>query len=225
MGYLDGSAITVDAVLTKQGRRLLARGDRLSVSSFCLSDTGVDYNLWNNDHTSGSAFYGEAIENLPHVEALSQGEYFMRNRLLTLPRGTTALPIVDLESPNAFESEVTSVKEKNTRTWSCATLNYSQPDSWMVICPNRQFLVPTQTTWQDIAGTAHQFIAAADIASAGMITINEEVGGRGAVDFRPAADDTVRHTSLIFVSNATGAWAADSDITIPITVTKYSVRD
>ncbi len=58
-----------------------------------------------------------------------------------------------------------------------------------------------------------------------MITINEEVGGRGSVDFRPAADDTTRHTSLIFVSNATGAWAADSDITIPITVTKYSVRD
>jgi hypothetical protein len=225
MGYLDGSTITVDAVLTKQGRRLLARGDKLSVSQFCLSDTGVDYNLWNSDHPSGSAYYGESIENLPQVEALSQGEYFMRNKLVTLPRGTIALPIVDLEIPNAFETNATSVKEKGIRTWSCATLNYSQPDSWTVICPNRQFLVPTQTAWQDIAGVAHQFIAPADIPSAGMITIQEEVGGRGSVDFRPAPDDTERHTSLIFVSNATGAWAADSDVSSPASVTKYRVKD
>jgi hypothetical protein len=225
MGYLDGSAITVDAVLTKQGRRLLARGDRLNISSFCLSDTGVDYRLWNSDHPSGSANYGEAIENLPQVEALSQGEYFMRNRLLTLPRGTTALPIVDLDTPNAFDSEITSVKEKNTRLWSVATLNYSQPDSWIVICPNRQFLIPTQHSWSDIAGIPHQFIAAADLASAGMITIHEEQGGRANIEFRPAADDTARRTTLIFVSVNTGAWAADSDISIPITVTKYSVKD
>ena len=224
MGYLDGSTITVDAVLTKQGRRLLARGDRLNISSFCLSDTGIDYNLWNNSHSSGSAYYGEAIENLPQVEALPQGEYFMRNRLLTLPRGTTALPLVDLESPNAFETEVSSVKEKNVRMWTAATLNYSQPDSWMVICPNRQFLMPTQTAWQDIAGTAHQFIAAADIASAGMIQINEEGGGRGSIEFRPAADDTQRSTVLIFVSVNTGAWAADP-VSIPPTVRKYSVKD
>ncbi len=225
MGYLDGSTITVDAVLTKQGRRLLARGDRLSINQFCLSDTGVDYNLWNNDHPSGSAFYGEAIENLPQVEALSQGEYFMRNKLVTLPRGTIALPIVDLEIPNAFESSATSVKEKGIRTWSVATLNYSQPDSWICICPNRQFLVPTQTAWQDIAGVAHQFIAPADIPSAGQIPIQEEVGGRGSIDFRPAADDTERHTSLIFVSVNTGAWASDPDVTIPVSVRKFTVKD
>ena len=225
MGYLDGSTITVDAVLTKQGRRILARGGMLGINQFCLSDTGIDYRLWNNDHPSGSAYYGEAIENLPQVEALSQGEYFMRNKLLTLPRGTTALPVVDLESPNAFETNVTSVKEKGIRTWSVATLNYSQPDSWMIICPNRQFLMPTQTSWKDIAGVAHQFIAAADIASAGMIPVSEEQDGRGRIDFRPAADDTERKTSLIFVSVNTGAWAADSDITVPATVTKYSVRD
>ena len=34
-----------------------------------MSDTGVDYTLWNPDHPSGSAFYGEAIENLPMLEA------------------------------------------------------------------------------------------------------------------------------------------------------------
>ena len=96
MGYLDNSTITVDAVLTKQGRRLLAQGQPLGISYFCLSDTGIDYNLWNVGHPSGSAYYGEAIENLPQVEALPQAEYFMRNRLVTLNRDTTAMPILDI---------------------------------------------------------------------------------------------------------------------------------
>ena len=96
MGYLDGSTITVDAVLTKQGRRLLAQGQSLGITSFALTDTGIDYNLWNTGHPSGSAFYGEAIENLPQLEALPQAEYFMRNKLVTLGRDTTAMPILDI---------------------------------------------------------------------------------------------------------------------------------
>ena len=62
MGFLDNSSITVDAVLTKKGREILSRGGNLDIGSFTLSDTGVDYTLWNTDHPSGSANYGEAIE-------------------------------------------------------------------------------------------------------------------------------------------------------------------
>ena len=79
MGYLDNSTIVVDAVLTKQGRKLLALGQGLNISYFTLTDTGVDYSLWNPDHPSGSAYYGEAIENLPNLEALPNSAYFMRN--------------------------------------------------------------------------------------------------------------------------------------------------
>ena len=225
MGYLDGSAITVDAVLTKQGRRLLANGDRLSISSFCLSDTGVDYNLWNSDHPSGSAYYGEAIENLPQVEALSQGEYFMRNKLVTLSRGTIAMPVVDLEIPSAFETNVTSVKEKMVRMWTFATMNYSAATTWTIICPDAQFLIPVGHTWGDVSGVSHRFIAPSGIRSAGQITVHEDAGGRGSIEFRPAADDTTRHTSLFVVCDRTGAWAADSDVTVPASVVKYSVRD
>ena len=62
MGYLDSTAVTVDAVLTKKGRQIIAQGGSLDIQTFTLSDTGVDYTLWNADHASGSAFYGEAIE-------------------------------------------------------------------------------------------------------------------------------------------------------------------
>ena len=51
MGYLDNSTIVVDAVLTKQGRKLLALGQGLNIQYFTLSDTGVDYSLWNPEFT------------------------------------------------------------------------------------------------------------------------------------------------------------------------------
>ena len=84
MGYLDNSTIVVDAVLTIEGRRLLSEGLGLDIQYFSLSDSGIDYNLWNPDHPSGSAYYGEAIENLPSLEALPRGQFYMRNKLITL---------------------------------------------------------------------------------------------------------------------------------------------
>ena len=92
MGYLDNSSITVDAVLTKKGREILKDGGNLNISSFTLSDTGVDYTLWNPDHPSGSAFYGQGIENLPQLEASVHAEYNLRNRLISLNQNTVAVP-------------------------------------------------------------------------------------------------------------------------------------
>ena len=96
MGYLDNSTIVVDAVLTKEGRQRLAQGNSLNISFFSLSDSGVDYRLWNPDHPSGSAFYGEAIENLPSLEAIPRAEFYMRNKLITLSQDVTGLPYWDL---------------------------------------------------------------------------------------------------------------------------------
>ena len=92
MGYLDNSSITVDAVLTKKGREILKNGGNLNITSFTCTDTGVDYRLWNPDHPSGSAFYGEAIENLPMLEASQHAEYNLRNRLISLNQNTVAIP-------------------------------------------------------------------------------------------------------------------------------------
>tara|TARA_Y100001973_G_C5070456_1_gene267304 strand:- start:50 stop:742 length:693 start_codon:yes stop_codon:yes gene_type:complete len=92
MGYLDNSTIVVDAVLTKEGRRLLSEGQGLDIRYFTLSDSGIDYTLWNPDHPSGSAYYGEAIENLPSLEAIPRGQFYMRNKLITLGKGVTSIP-------------------------------------------------------------------------------------------------------------------------------------
>ena len=95
MGYLNNAVVTVDAILTKKGRELLARGDgSFNITQFALSDDEIDYTLYNPSHPSGSAFYGEAIENMPLLEAFPDENQIMKYKLATLPRGTSKLPIL-----------------------------------------------------------------------------------------------------------------------------------
>lgn len=97
MGYLSNSVVTVDAILTKKGRELLAKGDgSFKITQFALADDEIDYTLYNPDHASGSAYYGEAIENMPLLEAFPDETQIMKYKLTTLPRGTAKLPILDL---------------------------------------------------------------------------------------------------------------------------------
>ena len=95
MGYLNNQLITVDAILTKKGRELLAKGDgSFDITQFALSDDEVDYTLYNPNHPSGSAFYGEAIENMPLLEAFPDESQMMKYKLVTLPRQTAKMPIL-----------------------------------------------------------------------------------------------------------------------------------
>ena len=97
MAFLNNSVVTVDAILTKKGRELLARGDgSFKITQFALADDEIDYTLYNPTHPSGSAYYGEAIENMPLLEAFSDETQIMKYKLVTLPRGTARLPILDL---------------------------------------------------------------------------------------------------------------------------------
>ena len=96
MGYLNNSVVTVDAILTKKGRELLARGDgSFKITQFALADDEIDYTLYNPDHASGSAFYGQALENMPLLEAFPDETQVMKYKLATLPRGTSKLPLLE----------------------------------------------------------------------------------------------------------------------------------
>jgi hypothetical protein len=97
MGYLNNNAITIDAILTTKGRELLAKNDgSFRITQFALADDEIDYTLYNPFHPSGSSFYGEAIENMPLLEAFPQETQIMKYKLATLPRGTAKLPVLDL---------------------------------------------------------------------------------------------------------------------------------
>ena len=96
MGYLDNTSITVDAILTKRGRELLSQGGlgAFNITQFALGDDEIDYTLFNEDHPNGSQFAGEAIENMPLIEAIPDEGNTMLHRLITLNSGTSKLPIV-----------------------------------------------------------------------------------------------------------------------------------
>ncbi len=97
MGYLNNQVVTVDAILTKKGRELLAKNDgSFQITQFALADDEIDYTLYNPTHPSGSTFYGEAIENMPLLEAFPIETQIMKYKLATLPRGTAKLPVLDL---------------------------------------------------------------------------------------------------------------------------------
>ncbi len=97
MAYLNNTAVTVDAILTTKGRELLARGDgSFAITQFALSDDEIDYTMYNPNHVSGSAFYGQAIDSMPLLEAFPNENQIMKYKLATLPRGTAKLPVLDL---------------------------------------------------------------------------------------------------------------------------------
>ena len=97
MGFLDNTSITVDAILTKKGRELLARGqNEFRITKFALADDEIDYNLYDTTHPNGSNYYGAVIENMPLLEAFVDENQLLRYKLTTLPKETAKLPILEL---------------------------------------------------------------------------------------------------------------------------------
>jgi hypothetical protein len=97
MGYLNNTVVTVDAILTDVGRQLLAQQNgQFQITQFALADDEIDYSLYNPTNPSGSAYYGQALENMPLLEAFPQATQTMKYKLVTLPRGTAKMPILDL---------------------------------------------------------------------------------------------------------------------------------
>ena len=97
MGYLNNQVVTVDAILTKKGREQMAKNDgSFQITQFSLADDEIDYTLYNPTHPNGTSFYGEAIDNMPLLEAFPDETQIMKYQLTTLPRGTAKLPVLDL---------------------------------------------------------------------------------------------------------------------------------
>jgi hypothetical protein len=119
MAILNPTTVTVDAILTTKGRELLARNDgSFQITQFSLADDEIDYTLYNPNQPSGSAFYGEAIEAMPIIQAFPNDTQIMRYKLVTLPRGTSRLPVVSLGY------NTITLKQGASITITPQTLNY-----------------------------------------------------------------------------------------------------
>ena len=86
MAFLDNSGdIILDAILTPEGRRRLARGGRGgTIVKFSFGDDEIDYALYNKNHASGSAYYDIEIMQTPILEAF--GTSGLQYQLMSLSR-------------------------------------------------------------------------------------------------------------------------------------------
>ena len=99
MAFLDNSGdIILDAVLTDTGRMRLARGDgTFKIAKFALGDDEINYELYNKNHPSGSAYYDLDILQTPVLEAFTNNTSMMNSKLMSIPRTNLLyLPIMKL---------------------------------------------------------------------------------------------------------------------------------
>ena len=220
MGYLDNSSITVDAVLTKKGREILKDGGNLNITSFTLSDTGVDYSLWNPTHPSGSAFYGEAIENLPMLEASVHAEYNLRNRLISLNQNTVAVPALTLGNLDTVGGAVKTFNEgdESTGTINVQLLGYTTSGNvtgfqYYFVIQDPSIISTNASSMGGLSGTSKQFLQEQDIPFAQQYGFN---GGSFTVS--PIQQDTIgKQTNIYVVHVETGAY---NSFTVTNNITK-----
>lgn len=103
MAFLDNSGdIILDAVLTDTGRMRLARGDgTFKIVKYAFGDDEINYESYDKDHPSGSAYYDLDILQTPVLEAFTNNTSTMKSKLLSIPRTNLLyLPMLKLNEAN-----------------------------------------------------------------------------------------------------------------------------
>jgi hypothetical protein len=193
MGFLDNTSITVDAILTKKGRELLARGDdSFKITKFALADDEVDYKLWDTSHPNGSNYYGAVIENMPVLEAFTDQTQVMRYRLVTLDKNTTRMPVLTVTPQNtdltAGAAGVKVVASTNTNADTSFTFELNDTSI--------AYLFPV-----DASGTAiesQDYINQQDTESSATVTSEKEV------EVQAKSLRTAKSARLTIIGNQTG---------------------
>ena len=219
MAYLNNEFVTVDAVLTTKGRELLARNDgSFRITQFALSDDEIDYTLYNPNHPSGSAYYGEAIEKMPLLQAFVDNTQDMKYQLVTLPRGTAKLPVLNIGGRGSI-----SLQQGATITINPTTLNYLgtiesvEPLGYLVTISNQNLIA--SFTGTGVNTTALPSLTPTPTTSGAPLSISQigtsfTITATSLNDIFPSGVTQVT-TTVTFVGRNSGA-----RISIPLTVKK-----
>jgi hypothetical protein len=217
MGYLNNAVITVDAILTTKGRQLLAKNDgSFRITQYALADDEIDYTLFNPNHPSGSAYYGEAILNMPLLEAFPEETQIMKYKLTTLPRGTARLPILDL----GYTSIV--IKQGASLAITPQTLNYLGGNTFET--SGYTATIGDVRTMQTFEGVGVNTPAATALnttitlgTSVSKTVVGTTINLRATTVNTLFGSNTALYTTLTVVGRDSGA-----RLSIPVTVTKVS---
>ena len=98
MAFLDNSGdIILDAVLTDEGRKVLSKGDgTFRITKFALGDEEINYELYNPNHASGSAYYDLEILQTPVLESFTNNASSMKTSLVSYADDLLYLPVLKL---------------------------------------------------------------------------------------------------------------------------------
>lgn len=220
MGMLDNSVLTVDAILTKRGRELLAQGSgRFNITHFALSDDGVDYSLFDPAHPLGTNYFGAAIESMPVTEAVPDETQSMKYKLISLPTGQISIPYIETipditlsvyaPSDTSENSTDTNIKTVTPilKQWDRTTGQVMQFQNYTFTLLDSTYVI--MTTAGASAGMSSMSGNSTTISSATSVTLT--VNGQP----REILAGTDKMTKLIITNSTYG-----SRIVVPITVTK-----
>lgn len=205
MGYLNNNTVTVDAILTKKGRELLAKGQGFNITQFAVADDEIDYSLWTTSHPLGSNYYGSIIEGMPLVEASPDETQVMRYKLVTLPRGTKEMPIISLGFPNvtltAGQANAFPIRPSTTQGFNGPGQGYTA-----ILFDSDAAILVGSGLPANASFTAPAFLGDSQTANAVVASGTE-------FTLTPKDVPAIITTSLTIIGNETGAV-----ITIPVTI-------
>jgi hypothetical protein len=205
MGYLNKETVTVDAILTKRGRELLAQGrSAFNITQFAVADDEIDYGLYNPAHPLGTEFYGSAIENMPIVEASPDDTQNLKSKLVTFDRAIIAqinvIPTVQLPgSPGSITltqiNPTSGIITPSTRAGQQATFDGPDVGYTAVLYDSSAATIRTNTA---IQGGSNSVPTAPAPDGAQVVT-----GLSFVIDWKQV--NTITRTVVVFIGNQTGA--------------------
>lgn len=211
MGYLNKATVTVDAILTKKGRELLARGrSAFNITQFAVSDDEIDYGLYDPAHPLGTEYYGSAIENMPIVEASPDETQNLRYKLVTLSRGTNLIPTIQIGissinlTYNNTQNPVTTITPTTSQGLNALPFGYT------AILYDREAAILTSDGLPGTV-TVPSFIGES-------VSTNAVVVRGTTFTISPRDVSAVTETQLVIVGNQTGA-----SVSIPVTINPATV--
>ena len=196
MGFLNNTTVTVDAILTKKGRELLAQGtEAFNITKFALADDEVDYGLWDVTHPNGSDYYGAVIENMPLLEAIPDENHVMRYKLVSLHRNVQNMAVISVAQETTGITFVASTSTHNEHDIVPDTSNHTDSEY--------TFILHDQSVCSMTGGSAvgnPNFSLNADEAANSLTRRGQSVTitvGTGVT--------SAKSTQLVIVGNDTGA--------------------
>lgn len=230
MAYLDNSTITVDAILTKKGRELFAKSSSdFKITKFAVSDDEIDYRLYDKTHPSGSAYYADAIENLPILEALPDETKMLKYKLISLPKNTTTGYVVTV-AQNTYSSfwmpeTYTSATGKNVQPASEAEIipqtsaNADDAVGYTAVLYNSTYLDISVPSGYGVSSAVQKSVTALQNEDGGNAIT--KVGKRFMIKAKqlPSGVNTSGPITIRITGNASG-----QSVTVTVTVKRRSAE-